>query len=136
MTETMNIAASGMQAASLQLAAAASNIVNLNSSGPVPGSPPDPAGISGAVYQPLTVSQNTAPDGGVSAVVQASVPAYYLAYDPNAPFANLQGMVAMPSVDLASEIANLNDAAIGFRANLAAFQASSRMFKSLLNSVA
>ena len=69
-------------------------------------------------------------------MVRASVPAYYLAYDPNAPFANLQGMVATPNVDLASEIANLNDAAIGFRANLAAFQASSRMFKSLLNTVA
>jgi flagellar basal-body rod protein FlgC len=136
MTDAMNIAASGMQAASLQLAAAASNMVNLDSSGPVPGTPPDQAGISGAVYQPLTVSQNTAPDGGVSAVVLASVPAYYLAYDPNAPFANLQGMVATPNVDLASEIANLNDAAIGFRANLAAFQASSRMFKSLLNTVA
>ena len=115
----MNIAASGMQAASLQLAAAASNIVNLNSSGPVPGSPADPAGISGAVYQPLTVSQNTAPDGGVSAVVRASVPAFYLAYDPNAPFANLQGMVAMPNINIHEEMADLISASRTYEANLA-----------------
>ena len=59
----MNIAVSGMQAASLQLSAAASNIVNMNDSGAVPGTPPDQAvaQVSGAVYQPLTVSQSTTP---------------------------------------------------------------------------
>ena len=135
MTDAMTIAASGMQAASLQLSAAASNIVNMNDSGPVPATPPDQAvaQVSGAVYQPLTVSQSSTPGGGVRATLEASLPSYYLAYDPNAPFANLQGMVATPNTDLASQIANLNNAAISFRASLAAFKAASRMFKSLLD---
>jgi flagellar basal-body rod protein FlgC len=132
MTDAMTIAASGMEAASLQLGAAASNIVNMNSSGPVP---PDQAvaQVSGAVYQPLIASQTSTPGGGVRATLEASLPSYTLAYDPNAPFANLQGMVATPNTDLASEIANLNNAAISFRASLAAFEASSRMYKALLN---
>jgi flagellar basal-body rod protein FlgC len=138
MTDAMNIAVSGIGAASLQLNAAASNIVNMDSSGPVPLTPPGQAvaQVSGAVYQPLAVSQNTTPGGGVRAALEASLPSYYLAYDPNAPFANLQGMVAMPNADLASEIAKLHDAADSFRANMATFQASSRMFKTLLNTVA
>jgi flagellar basal-body rod protein FlgC len=138
MSDGMSISASGMQAASLWLNAAASNIANQDSSGPVPATPPSQAVVQspGSVYQPVTVAQSPVPGGGVAASLQASLPAYTLAYDPQAPYANPQGVVAMPNTDLPTEFVNLSEAANSFRASLAAFKASSSMFKALLNIVA
>jgi flagellar basal body rod protein FlgC len=137
MTDGMGIAASGMAAASLWFNAAASNIVNQNSSGPVPATPPDQAVVQnpGSVYQPLSVAESPVRGGGVAASLQASLPAYSLAYSPGAPYANMQGMVAMPNVDLPAQLVSLNEAAMSFRASLAAYQASSGMYKALLNLV-
>jgi flagellar basal-body rod protein FlgC len=138
MGDGMRIAVSGMQAAATQLSAAASNIVNQNSAGPVPATPPSQpvAQNPGSVYQPLAVSQNPVPGGGVSASLQASLPSYYLAYSPDAPYANLQGMVAMPDTDLAANIVSMSQAAFNFGASLKVFQASSHMFSTMLDTVA
>jgi len=127
MGNAMSIAVSGMQAASVRLDAAASNIVNRNSDGP-------PAG-SGA-YQPVSVSQSATADGGVSASLQPVTPSTLLVYDPSSPYANVQGMVAQPNVDLATEIVNLKLAQHDFRASLLAYKASSQIFKSLLDATA
>jgi flagellar basal body rod protein FlgC len=109
----MSISASGMQAASLRFSAAASNIVNRD-----PAAPP-------------------ADQGGTAAPLPAGLPASRLAYDPRAPYANLQGanpqdMIATPNSDPSVEMVHLQEAANSFRANLLAFKASSRMFKTLL----
>jgi flagellar basal body rod protein FlgC len=106
----MSISASGMQAASLRFSAAASKIVNPAAT---------PAGQSG----------NAAP-------LPAGSP--HLAYDPQAPYANLQGAnlqdrIAAPNSDPATEMVRLREAANSFRANLLAFKASSRMFKTVLD---
>ena len=120
MSNAMNIAASGMQAASARVEAAASNIVNMDSSG----------------YQPVSVAQSPTPDGGVSASLQPVTPATLLAYDPSSPYANVQGMVAAPNVDMATEIVNMKLAEHDFRASLMAYKASSQMFKTLLDATA
>ena len=118
MSNAMNIAASGMQAASARVEAAASNIVNMDSSG----------------YQPVSVAQSPAPDGGVSASLQPVTPATLLAYNPASPYANLQG--SQPNVDTATEIVNMKEASYDFRASLQAYKASSEMFKTLLDATA
>jgi flagellar basal-body rod protein FlgC len=127
MGNAMSIAASGMQAASVRLDAAASNIVNSNSDGPAVGS---------GAYQPVSVSQSATPDGGVSASLQPITPSSLLAYDPSSPYANVQGLVVQPNVDLATEIVHLKQAQHDFRASLLAYKASSEMFKSLLDATA
>ena len=120
MSNAMSISASGMQAASLRLEAAASNIVNMDSGG----------------YQPVSVSQSPTQDGGVSASLQPVTPASLLAYDPASPYATVQGMVAQPNVDLATEIVNMKQASHDFRASLLAYKASSKMFETLLDATA
>jgi flagellar basal body rod protein FlgC len=110
----MSISASGMQAASLRFSAAASNIVNRD-----PAAPP-------------------ADQGGNAAPLSAGSPTSRLAYDPRAPYANLQGAnlqdrIAAPNSDPATEMVRLREAANSFRANLLAFKASSRMFKTVLD---
>jgi flagellar basal body rod protein FlgC len=113
-SNSMSISASGMQAASLRFSAAASNIVNRDPAAP----PADP--------------------GGNAAPLPAGSPTSRLAYDPRAPYANLQGtnpqdVIAAPNSDSATEIVHLQEAANSFRANLLAFKASSQMFNTLLD---
>jgi flagellar basal-body rod protein FlgC len=138
MADAMTIAASGMQAAVQSLTAIAANIANANSNGPVPSTPPTQAVVqaSGSVYQPVVSVQSPLPGGGVTSSLQPSLPAYTLAYNPAAPYANMQGMVATPNVDMPSQIVGMMEAANSFRANLAVYRTSSRLFKSLLDTVA
>jgi flagellar basal-body rod protein FlgC len=114
MSNTMSIAASGMQAASTRLEAAASNIVNMDSKG----------------YQPVSVAQSPGPDGGVNASLQPATG--LLAYNPA--YADMQG--GQPNVDLATEIVNMKVASHDFRASLQAYKAASQMFKTLLDATA
>lgn len=117
MDSAMSIAASGMMAAQAGLAASASNIANMQAESPVPA-----AGTS------MT-------GGGVQAAA-STAPRPVLAYDPSAPFANLQGMVATPNVDLAAEAVNQITASIAFKANLAAFKAAESNYKALIEALA
>jgi flagellar basal-body rod protein FlgC len=117
MGNAMSIATSGMQAASMRLEAAASNIVNMDSNS----------------YQPVSVALSPAPDGGVSSSLQPVMPASLLAYDPASPYANVQGMVAKPNVDMPTEIVNLKLASHSFQASIQAYKAASKMFKTLLD---
>ncbi len=133
----MTSAASGMQAAVQSLTAIAANIANANN-GPVPSTPPTQAVAQapGSVYQPVVSVQSPMPGGGVTSSLQPSLPGYTLAYNPGAPYANMQGMVATPNVDMPSQMVGMMEAANSFRANLAVYRTSSRLFKSLLDTVA
>jgi flagellar basal-body rod protein FlgC len=134
----MAIAASGMAAAQASLTASASNIANVETTGPVPvtgPSQPVPQG-AGNVYQPVSTTLTAQPSGGVSASISNTLPSYTLSYDPSAPFANLQGMVAAPNVDPASEVVNQMSASLAFRANLAVFKTADKTFQSLLDTLA
>jgi flagellar basal-body rod protein FlgC len=138
MADAMTISASGMQAAIQALSSVAENLANANSDGPVPNTPPTQAvaQTAGSVYQPTVSVQSAAPGGGVTASLQPSLPAYNLAYDPQAPYANMQGMVATPNVDMPSQILDQIEAANSFRASLAVYKIASRLYKSLLDTVA
>ena len=137
MDDAMAIAASGMAAASASLTAAASNIANMETAGPVPATTPmEPLPASSGVYQPVSATTQALPGGGVTAAISNTLPSYSLAYDPSAPFANLQGMVAAPNVDLAAQAVNQLSSALAFRANLAVFQVASKNFKALLDILA
>lgn len=138
MDDAMAIAASGMAAAQASLTASASNVANIETTGPVPATSPSqpvPQG-AGNVYQPVSTTLTSLPSGGVQASLSNTLPSYTLAYDPSAPFANLQGMVAAPNVDLAAEAVNQMSASLAFRANLAVFKAADKTFKSLLDTLA
>lgn len=134
----MAIAASGMAAASVSLTASASNIANMETVGPVPSTGPQQPvpSNSGGVYQAVSATTQALPGGGVTAAISNTRPGYTLAYDPSAPFANLQGMVAAPNVDPVAEAANRISAAAAFRANLAVFETANKNFKSLLDVLA
>jgi flagellar basal-body rod protein FlgC len=141
---TLSIATSGLSAASLRLDVAASNIANALDTGPVPatgGSGTSGGGAGGssanstlpAVYTPLQVNQAAQSDGSTVATVSAVSPAFVLQSDPDASFANQDGLVAAPNVDLASEFVQLLTAKYAFAANAKVVQSYSNMTKSLID---
>jgi flagellar basal-body rod protein FlgC len=134
----MAIAASGMLAASENLTASASNTANMETTGPVPATSPLQAvpQTPESVYQAVTATTTSVPGGDVASSVSNTLPSYTLAYDPTAPFANLQGMVAAPNVDPVTEVTNQMSASMAFKANLAVFRVAEDNFKSLLDTLA
>ncbi|MBW7967038.1 flagellar basal body rod protein FlgC [Bradyrhizobium sp. BR 10261] len=142
-----SIAASGLSAASLRANVAASNIANVRTAGPLPASSgsgaPAGAGSSGiaptfpAAYVPLRVDQvdrsSGSTPGGTVATVSTVSPSYIAQSDPSAPFANQDGLVAAPNVDLADQFVQLATAKYSFVANAKVIQAYSETEKSLLD---
>jgi flagellar basal-body rod protein FlgC len=125
------IALSGLSAASLRLRVSASNVANASSSGPLPGTAAS-AGFP-AAYTPQRVDQVEQAGGGTSAGVGAVSPATVTVFDPTAPYADSEGMVASPNVDLAGEIVQQMMARISFAANAQVVRADARMTASLLD---
>jgi len=131
--DAMTIAASGMAAAMASLTASASNVANAGSAGPTPDFTPVNAPSPASAYQPAVVIETSMAGGGVSATVTRCSPGTTLSYDPTAPFADTQGMVAVPNVDFATEAVNQISARMAFSANLKVFQAANRNLDSLLD---
>jgi flagellar basal-body rod protein FlgC len=122
----MSISLNGVTAASTRANAAASNIAGARSAGAREGTDgPQP-------YVPVDVVQ-TSDHGGVRAETVEREPATVAAYDPEASYADEDGFVAAPNVDIASEIIDLKQAALAYKANVAVARVSSEMEKELLN---
>lgn len=120
-------ALSGLVAASKRVEASASNIANSTSAGSLdPGSPNQP-------YEALTTVQTANESGGTQATNVPKKPGIVNAYAPDSPFANTQGMVGTPNVDLAEEAVNLKLAEISYKANLNVLKVSDEMSDALLN---
>ena len=131
MSIASTIAVSGLNVASLRLQVAASNIANSLSDGPLPDAT-SPVSFPVA-YTPFQVNQTDLVDGGTSAAVTAVTPPTISSFDPTAPFANSNGMVASPNVDLANEFVQLMIARISYAANAQVIRVDAQMSASLLN---
>ncbi|HET6838952.1 MAG TPA: flagellar basal body rod C-terminal domain-containing protein [Bradyrhizobium sp.] len=143
----LSIATSGLSAASLRVSVAASNIANVLTTGPLPATGgSDTSGGAGnssnnsnfpAAFVPLRVNQvdqtSGATPGGTVATVSTVSPSFVAQSDPTAPFANQDGLVAAPNVDLANEFVQLLIAKESFAANAKVIQAFNNTTKSLLD---
>ena len=127
----LSIATSGLSAASLRLDVTASNIANAFTTGPLPAAngsgAPGNTGSSNnnsnfpAAYVPLQVDQvdqtSGSVPGGTAATVTTVSPSFVAQSGPNAPFANQDGLIAAPNIDLASQFVQLLTARYSFAAN-------------------
>jgi flagellar basal-body rod protein FlgC len=127
----LSIATSGLAAASLRLQVSASNVANISDTGPLPDAP-NAAGFP-AAYAPSRVDQVDVAGGGTAATVTTVSPSYVPQYDPSAPYADKNGLVAAPNVDLANEAVQQITARIEFAANAKVIQIESEMMKTLLD---
>jgi flagellar basal-body rod protein FlgC len=133
MSSISTIALSGMSAATRRLDVSASNVANATSTGALPNADGTlPAGAPQA-YAPLALVQTASAGGGTQTTVMTSAPSTIAVSDPLAPFANQDGLVAAPNIDITQEMVGQMMASYSFAANAAALTADDRMTKALLN---
>jgi flagellar basal-body rod protein FlgC len=131
MTDVLAIALSGLNAQQKRLLAAASNIAHATSSGPVPE---EKQGESvSSVYKPLGVSLTALASGGVYSEITENKTGYSLSYDPSHVYANIEGYIARPNVDLAQETVDVMVSKTLFKANLSVIKTEREMQEDLLD---
>lgn len=132
MINAIQIALSGLNAASRKVDTAAANIANVTTAGaldPADGPAPYQAqttvqtSVTGDNGEPLGVRSDTVPTGRP----------FVTAYAPDSPFANSEGLIGAPDVDLATEIVNLQIGSAVYKANLKTIQVASEMQTEMLN---
>ena len=133
MSSISTIALSGMSAATRRLDVSASNVANAMSTGALPNADGTlPTGAPRA-YAPLALVQTASAGGGTQTIITTATPSTIAVSDPQAPFANPDGLVAAPNVDLSQEMVDQMLASYSFAANAAVMTVDDRMTKSLLN---
>src|ERR1700743_717436 len=133
MNSISTIALSGMNAAARRLEVSASNVANVMSTGALPNADGTvPAGAPTA-YAPLELVQTASAGGGTETSVTTAQPSTHTAHNPQAPFANQNGLVAAPNVDLSREFVGQMLASYSFVANAMVMKADDRMTRSLLD---
>ena len=135
---TINTALSGLQAAAVRLAGAASNTANMRTRGPVPATPPtEPVAAARdsqpRVYQAVETTQTADARGGVRAKHEPIRPAYIVEYEPDSAYANANGEVAAPNVDTVRDTVDQMEALRAFRANLSVIRTAEEMDEAILN---
>jgi flagellar basal-body rod protein FlgC len=129
--DVLSIALSGLKAQKQQVDAAANNIANANTTGSLP-SAESPAS---SVYKPLTVNYTALAGGGVTTTVSEDPNGYIPVYGPKDPYANSDGLVAAPKVDLTQEMVSILQAKTLFKANLEVIETHSKMMGSLMDEI-
>ena len=125
MIGSINIALTGLSAASKQLSASASNIANLQTVGSLEDGGQAP-------YTPLTTQRTATTNGsgngqGVNATFAPRNNPFVPAFDADSPFANSEGIIGVPNINLAEEAVNINLAEIQYKANLKTIQTASEL---------
>ena len=128
MLNAITTALSGLNAASQKLNASASNIANVSTAGST-----NPEGEQQA-FQALTTAQTSQSAGGVQSSIIPKDPGTQSAFSPNSPFADENGLIEVPNVDLAEEAVNLNLAEIAYKASAAVIRTAEEMSDELLES--
>ena len=139
MIDSLTIALSGLKANKDRANVAADNIANVTTAGSIPGAvvdQPKDVFIPSRVEQVSLTTYN--PDGsvrgaGVRTEVAKIDPGYQIAPDASASYADENGLVAVPDVDLATEIVNLKLASTLFKANIKVIEATQEMTDALLD---
>jgi flagellar basal-body rod protein FlgC len=120
-------ALSGMNAATKRLANVASNVANINDVTALSPKSGDPA-----QFQPLLTTQTSLPNGGTIAGTRNVTPASVPSFQPDSPFANADGLVATPNVDLLDQMVDSLTASTSYKANAKVLLAAQEMQDALL----
>lgn len=133
MTDALSIALSGLTAQKQRLATAAGNIANVSTAGTVPGNANSSVVPASTVYQPLQTNFIAMEAGGVTTTVTMRENGYSLVYDLENNYANSEGFYAVPNIDYATELIDINISKQSFKANLAVIRVYDHMMEEALD---
>lgn len=135
MSSIFSTAVSGMNVAVKRMMNAASNIVNASSTGKIPSAENEKP----TSYRPtdiVSVSNSTGDNHfGAHAEVIERTPAYTTAMEPHSPHANAEGLIAVPNVDISSEIVDTMMARIAYEASAKVIAAERENQKTLIDTL-
>ena len=131
MINALPISLSGLNAASRQAQAAASNIANAGTSGAISEENGPPAYQAQDVLLSSTVISSSG--SGVNASLVPRDPSTLVAFDPDSPFADSEGLVSVPNVDVAEELVNLKLAELSYKANISVIETQNDLSEELLD---
>lgn len=123
---TLGIAATGMGAYKLWIDAVADNIANVNTVRPT---------NQPALAERFVVVAAEAPDGGPGVHVAGAAfgdTEGILAYEPNHPLADENGMVRRPNINMSDQMTYLIEAQRGYQANVAVMDRARAAYESAL----
>jgi flagellar basal-body rod protein FlgC len=129
MNPLFSIPVSGLNLQTKRLAVSASNVANLGST----GVRTDRAESAENGYVPHRVVGVTGPQGGVRGESRPIDPPSVQYYDPGAPDADEQGVVARPNVALEQEMVTQLQAKQAYKANLKVIETVDEMLGALLD---
>ncbi len=112
---------SGLMSSSKKANVAASNIVNADVTGSTD------VKSSNQAYKPQDTLDVSVTGGGVKTVSLDRNPSFIPSYEPNSPFADSEGLVNSPNVNLDEELINLKIAENAYKANITALKAGISM---------
>jgi len=130
---SMSVAVSGMTAATRRVDASASNVANVRTLGAVPGSSAAASTSAPKVHDALAVSQSAVSGGGVVSSIGTAVPSWIQEYAPGESFADENGVVAAPNVDLATETVNQITASRAYQAGVRTIETADDMTREAIN---
>lgn len=133
MMNAINIALSGLAAAGKKVAAAASNIANIQTVGSVEEGEQAP-------YTPIGTQQTTVTDShgnglGVQSNFVESDRPFVPTFVPSSIFANEDGIIGVPNINLAEEAVNLTLAELSYKAGIETIKVAEEMSDELLSIV-
>jgi flagellar basal-body rod protein FlgC len=123
-----DIAGSAMTAQSMRLNVTASNMANADS---VTSSNGQPYVAKQVVFEAKPINKGS-PNGTAGVVVQKVIddPApMKMVYDPSSPYANKEGYVTMPNVNLVEEMVNMISASRSYQANVEMMNTTKQMIQ-------
>ena len=132
------ISASGMRAQRLRLDVIAANLANAQSTRSPEGGPYRRRDVVlEAARRGESFEDMLAPGGGTASAVEVSrvvtdTRPPRMVYDPNHPDADTNGFVAMPNVNVVSEMVDMMAASRAYEANVAALNATKRVLEAAL----
>ena len=121
MINPLSTSLSGLMAASKKMDIAASNIANADVVGSTDASNANQA------YTPLVTQDTSTAGGGVKTVSLNRNPAFVPSYEPDSPFANADGLVNAPNVNVDEELLNSKVAENSYKANITALKVGMEM---------
>ena len=116
-------------AASKKAQVSAGNIANAGTTGAL-----DPANGPKPYEAQETVTTSVA-GGGVSAASVSRQPGFIPSYEPNSPFADQDGMVGAPNVNIEEDMINLKVAEQAYKANAQTIRVAKDMSEELLKAI-
>lgn len=127
MGNTIQTSLSGLIAATKKIDTVASNVANAQTVGSLTDS-------ENAPYNALT-TQQTSQNPGVKAEIVNKNPPFVPSFAPNSPFADENGLIGAPNVNLAEELVISKEAEFAYKSNAMMIKTSLEMQDTLLDAV-